>query len=159
MVKVLDFGLARLQHPECRATRAVLTQLGSVIGTPDFVAPEQAFNSQTADIGPTCIVWVAPFYWLLAGRVPFPGGSMPEKLVRHYKEDVQPVQEARCEQLQLHGHGAGPPPDAVRQAAAIPAKVVQIVDRLMAKESGRPLSTTPLSWRKCWRHFAGPSRA
>jgi len=50
MVKVLDFGLARLQHPECRGHQAVLTQLGSVIGTPDFVAPEQAFNSQTADI-------------------------------------------------------------------------------------------------------------
>src|SRR5439155_18468273 len=129
LVKVLDFGLARLK--DASRDRTVLTQLGAVIGTPDFVAPEQAWNSQTVDIRADLYSLGCTFYWLLAGRVPYPGGSMPEKLVRHYKEQATPVDQARWEQLR--GASSAPLTDLQRAAAVVPVPVVEVLNRLMAK--------------------------
>jgi serine/threonine protein kinase len=48
-VKVLDLGLARLQA-EANATSGALTHEGDVMGTPDYMAPEQAMDSRSADV-------------------------------------------------------------------------------------------------------------
>src|SRR5205085_2424206 len=47
-VKILDFGLARFDRERRYATR--LTQIGSTLGTVDYMAPEQAENARDADI-------------------------------------------------------------------------------------------------------------
>src|SRR5262249_48928318 len=77
-VKVLDMGLARL-HSE--APDAALTQVGYLVGTPDFMAPEQAKNSRGVDARADVYSLGCTLYSLLAGRPPFDGATAVEKLV------------------------------------------------------------------------------
>src|SRR5262249_15609073 len=79
-VKISDLGLVLLgdSTDESRITREGLT-----VGTPDFVAPEQARNPRAADIRADIYALGGTLYYLLAGEVPFPGGTPTEKMLRH----------------------------------------------------------------------------
>lgn len=92
-VKILDMGLARLGESEQDSAFSQLTQDGKVVGTPDYIAPEQARNSHTADIRSDIYSLGCTFYFLVSGRVPFPGGgSIMEKLMKHQTEEPIPIQ-------------------------------------------------------------------
>ena len=54
-VKILDFGLVRVRGEHKAGTR--LTRLESFLGTPEYVAPEQAMDAREADSGPTSTAW------------------------------------------------------------------------------------------------------
>ncbi len=98
VVKVLDMGLARLDRPETDAgASSTLTQEGVVMGTPDYIAPEQARDSHTADIRADLYSLGCTLYFLLTGRAPFPGGSLTEKLLKHQMDEPRPVEELRPE--------------------------------------------------------------
>ncbi len=74
--KLLDFGLSR--HTPTR-----LTQPGTVLGTLDYMAPEQAKDASQADIRADLWALGATLYWCLTAQLPFPGhGSDIEILVR-----------------------------------------------------------------------------
>jgi serine/threonine protein kinase len=112
-VKLLDLGLARLDRlRETPDTSRTLTLAGVVIGTPDFIAPEQARDAHTADIRADLYSLGCTFYYLLTGVVPFPEGTLIEKLLKHQMEQPVPL--------------AGVRPDA-------PPAVCEVVSRLMAK--------------------------
>jgi serine/threonine protein kinase/WD40 repeat protein len=96
LIKVLDLGLARLRSREVDETR--LTQEGSLMGTPDYLAPEQAVDSARADIRADVYSLGCTLYHLLAGRPPFPGGSLTEKLLRHQQSEPEPL-ERLCPDL------------------------------------------------------------
>jgi hypothetical protein len=105
LVKLLDLGLALpAELPAEQVERA---------GTPDFVAPEQAGGNEPVDGRSDLYSLGCTFYYLLTGRVPYPGGTCTEKLLRHGIEVPHPVEELR--------------PDVPRAVAAI-------VERLMAKK-------------------------
>jgi serine/threonine-protein kinase len=108
-VKILDFGLARLHEP---GQENLPGGDRVIMGTPDFLSPEQATSLQDVDIRSDLYSLGCTFYFLLTGRVPFPKGTPLEKLERHKNEDPPPVEEIR--------------PD-------VPAPVASIVRRLMAK--------------------------
>jgi serine/threonine-protein kinase len=98
VVKILDMGLARLtETSENDLNLSSLTHEGSVVGTPDYIAPEQARNSHLADIRSDLYSLGATFYFLLAGRPPFPEGSAVEKLLMHQLDDPQPLEELRSD--------------------------------------------------------------
>jgi serine/threonine-protein kinase len=84
-IKVLDFGIARLANP----TDSIVTQTGVVMGTPDYMAPEQAQGlhvDHRADIyslGATC-------YALLTGRAPFTGKNEYDIIYKHLNETPRP---------------------------------------------------------------------
>ncbi|MEI7684002.1 MAG: serine/threonine-protein kinase [Planctomycetota bacterium] len=82
IVKVLDMGVARVLHSEHHPGEALstLTQGGSVIGTADFVAPEQLEDPHGADVRADLYSLGCTFYFVLVGEVPFPGGSLVSKL-------------------------------------------------------------------------------
>jgi serine/threonine protein kinase len=117
-IKVLDFGLARF-FTEGK-TGSGLTQFGMVMGTPDYIAPEQAHDSRAADTRSDIYSLGCTFYFLLVGRVPFPDGSLLQKLM------------AQVEKV---------PTRLVQLRADVPAAVVRVVDRMMAKDPARRYQT------------------
>ncbi|MCI0640260.1 MAG: serine/threonine protein kinase [Gemmataceae bacterium] len=102
VVKILDFGLAKFESDEPNAAR--LTQFGAVLGTIDYIAPEQAENAQRADIRADIYGLGCTLFYLLSGKPPFPGSSIVEKVsarmvgevpsIRAVRPDVPPGLEA-----------------------------------------------------------------
>jgi serine/threonine-protein kinase len=111
VVKVLDLGIARL-HASDAGARPELTQAGVVVGTVDYLAPEQAKDARTADRRADVYGLGCTLYHLLTGRPPFAEGATLDKLLRHQTEPPQPLRKAR--------------PDA-------PPGVAAVVERLLAK--------------------------
>src|SRR5262249_13352791 len=69
VVKILDMGLARIER-EPGEESTLLTQEGAVMGTPDYIAPEQALSSHEVDIRADLYSLGCSLYFLLAGHVP-----------------------------------------------------------------------------------------
>jgi CheY-like chemotaxis protein len=112
-VKVLDMGLARLAQPSGpEGDAGGLTQEGRWVGTPDYMAPEQAMRAQSVDIRADLYSLGCTLYHLLTGRVPFPDPTPMEKVLKHNLSEPTPVDRLRPE---------------------VPAKVAAVVRRLMAK--------------------------
>jgi serine/threonine protein kinase/HEAT repeat protein len=111
-VKILDFGLARLartpghfapadtvmgsrtlnNHPT-PARPLALTGAGTVMGTADYIAPEQAADPRTADIRADIYALGCTLYFLLVGRPPFPESTDREKIARHAATPLPPLPE------------------------------------------------------------------
>jgi serine/threonine protein kinase len=99
-VKILDFGLAslaptRLATDEPAGADGSLTAAGAVMGTPDFISPEQADNARQADIRSDIYSLGATLYFLLSGRTPFAEGSVSQKLKSHAQLEPAPIQTLR----------------------------------------------------------------
>src|SRR5947207_4441009 len=91
VVKVLDMGLARLSSQG----ETGLTQTGQVLGTPDYLAPEQAFDSRKADIRSDVYSLGCTLYFLLTGRAPFSGETLTQVLLKHQMEQALPLASLR----------------------------------------------------------------
>jgi serine/threonine-protein kinase len=94
VVKVVDLGLAR-RHPEQPSLGdSSLTPTGAILGTVDYLAPEQASDSAAADHRSDLYSLGCTFYFLLTGKAPFhKHASKVKKVVAHHKEQPTPVQE------------------------------------------------------------------
>jgi len=110
VIKILDMGLARLI--DAGEDTAALTQEGAVMGTPDYIAPEQARQAQTVDIRADLYSLGCTLYFLLSGQPPFARGTLAEKLLSHVMDTPEPIQRMRPE---------------------VPAHVAAVVQRLLAK--------------------------
>ena len=92
--KVLDMGLARIEHGDLSVEdSAKLTSEGAVMGTVDYIAPEQARDTHAADIRADIYSLGCTLYHMLSGRVPFPGGTATEKLIKHIMDEPVPLGE------------------------------------------------------------------
>jgi len=111
-VKVLDMGLARI-NLDGNEDATTLTETGAIVGTPDYMSPEQSRSASTVDGRSDLYSLGCTFYYLLIGRPPFAGGSTAEKIVKHQLERPQPIEELR--------------PD-------VPSAVTEVVYRLLAKK-------------------------
>ncbi len=99
VIKLLDLGLARIRSAAAAAAgmQRTLTWKGSVIGTADYLAPEQAQDPRNADIRADIYSLGCTLYFLLAGHPPFPGGSGLQKIFRHGTEEPAPMEKLRPE--------------------------------------------------------------
>jgi serine/threonine protein kinase len=88
--KVLDLGLALVQG-ETSADRQVIGGRGYVVGTMDYIAPEQAENAVAVDPRSDIYSLGCTLYFALTGQPPFPGGTAKDKIRRHRNEDPIPV--------------------------------------------------------------------
>ena len=68
VVKVADLGLAQLNNPETNSVNASLTQAGSILGTVDYMAPEQALDAATVDHRVDIYSLGCTLFFLLTGR-------------------------------------------------------------------------------------------
>ena len=75
-LKILDLGLVSLTEGDDRDAKG-LTREGTIMGTVDYMAPEQARETRTVDIRSDIYSLGCTFYFALTGQVPFPGGTRP----------------------------------------------------------------------------------
>jgi serine/threonine-protein kinase len=96
-VKLLDLGLARVRalEEEELGPQTALTQAGAVMGTPDYMAPEQAVDSHGVDTRADIYALGCTLYHILAGQPPFPGGSVMDKLIAHRSREAKPLEQLR----------------------------------------------------------------
>jgi WD40 repeat protein len=117
-VKILDFGLARLASE--RGNRGGLTQAGSFMGTPEYVAPEQATDARAADIRADVYSLGCTLYCLLAGRPPFVEDTAVKLVLAHLEKEPPPLRSARLE---------------------VPEALAAVVARMLAKEPNQRFQT------------------
>jgi len=86
LVKILDMGLARFTSE--RREDSDLTSTGQVMGTPDYIAPEQARSTKSADIRSDIYSLGCTLFRCLTGQLPFEGESVVEKLMARAMGDA-----------------------------------------------------------------------
>lgn len=122
VVKILDMGLARLSDPETGISVTHLTQLGTVMGTPEYISPEQARDSHACDVRADLYSLGCTFYFMLTGQPPFTGNCLTDKLLAHQIDEAKPINEVRA----ARGPNQLPLPP-------VPRPVEEVIRRLMAK--------------------------
>ena len=129
VVKILDMGLALFDE----TNEASLTNAHSenVLGTADYLSPEQAINSHTVDARTDIYSLGCTLYFLLTGRAPFADGSIAQRIAKHQSETPTPI---------------------VHHRSDCPAELSAICDRMMAKapqdrhESAHEVSEVLNAW-------------
>lgn len=106
-IKLFDMGLARFFQEE----GDILTR--GVLGTADYIAPEQTYDSHRVDIRADIYSLGGTFYFLLTGQIPFGEGSASEKILWHREREPEPIRKFRPE---------------------VPEPLVAIVTTMMAKD-------------------------
>jgi WD40 repeat protein/serine/threonine protein kinase len=103
VVKILDMGLARFGSHDAEEGDAPtnLTQTGMILGTPDYIAPEQARDTRLADIRSDIYSLGCTLFKLLTGEVPFEGTSAMQKLVARTRKDAPHVRTIRKDTPQV----------------------------------------------------------
>jgi len=109
--KVLDFGIAKIHEPE-GAVDTNLTAPNLVIGTPQYMSPEQCSQDTEIDSRSDIYSLGVILYEMLVGHVPFSGDSPTMVMMKHLQEPVPSVLEERSD---------------------LPASVARVVARAMAK--------------------------
>jgi serine/threonine-protein kinase len=115
--KLVDMGLARRFE---RGSDTGLTQSGMTLGTFDYISPEQARDPRDVDVRSDLYSLGCTLFHMLAGRPPFPDGTVLQKLIQHQEE---------------------PAPDVRSINPDIPPDLAAIVVKLMAKDRDRRYQT------------------
>ncbi|HEX4455081.1 MAG TPA: serine/threonine-protein kinase [Kofleriaceae bacterium] len=93
IVRVLDFGIAKLRD-DSRATQAAMTQAGDMLGTPQYMSPEQIRGDQI-DGRTDLYALGCMLYEMVTGRLPFEGTSVLAILTKHLTDTVVPPSQRR----------------------------------------------------------------
>jgi serine/threonine protein kinase len=117
-VKILDFGLAKVTSEQ--KIDGALTQQGQMLGTPDYIAPEQTLDAQKADIRSDIYSLGCTLYHLLTGNPPFSGNTLYAVLQAHHAVEAKSVNLVRPE---------------------VPVELAAVVAKMMAKEPSRRYQT------------------
>lgn len=122
-VKVLDMGLARIEETPTLADKTAdgaLTRDGAVMGTVDYMSPEQGLNTKNADARSDIYSLGCTLYWLLVGKPMYEGDSLMERLLGHREKIIPSLLEHRKD---------------------IPASLDALFHRMVAKKAERRCQT------------------
>ena len=119
VVKILDLGLARLDNGQ-NIESLTIKHNEKVLGTADYLAPEQAIDSHKVDARADIYSLGCSFYFLLTGHPPFTDGTLVQRLLAHQTRVPPAVQKER--------------PD-------VPPEVVAVIEKAMAKKADERFQT------------------
>ncbi len=85
-VKLLDFGISKVAFPEEEKNNVGLTSTGVVMGTPQYISPEQASGLDEVDHRADIYAMGVILYEMLTGQLPFEGRAPLEILMKHVQE-------------------------------------------------------------------------
>lgn len=94
-VKVLDLGLALMQGGD--STSLTLLHNENVLGTADYLAPEQALNSHDVDFRADIYGLGCTLYYLLTGHPPFPDGTLAQRISKHLTQPLPDIRSERAD--------------------------------------------------------------
>ena len=145
-VKIVDMGLAKLENKEDEESISMLTASASIMGTVDFMSPEQGFSSKNVDGRADIYSLGATLFFLLTRRVMFPGDSAFEKLLAHREAPIPSLYNSRV----------GISPDLeiaftkmvakkVEDRYASMAEVISALSRLQTEIGENPIATEDLA--------------
>jgi hypothetical protein len=129
-VKILDFGLARVRSEGGQGQG--LTRAGNVMGTPEYMAPEQATDARSADTRADIYSLGCTLYCLLTGEPPFQANSLYQLLYAHQSVEATAVNRVREE---------------------VPGELAAVVGRMLAKDPARRYQT-PIEAARALAPFA-----
>jgi serine/threonine protein kinase len=146
VVKILDFGLARFESET--GQRGRLTQVGHIVGTVDYIAPEQAENARTVDTRADVYSLGCTLFFLLAGKPPFGGKNLVERLTARMGDKTPSVRAARADvpagldRVLLTMMARDP-----ERRYQTPGEVADALEPFARADGGEPAS---LFWSKWW---------
>lgn len=134
VVKILDMGLARIDNSVGGSSEgAGLTNTGTIMGTVDYMSPEQAMDTKHADARSDIYSLGMSLFYLLTGRVAYDGDTMMKKLMAH---QAAPIPSLSDFWSQASADTAGSVPTGLDQ-------VQQVFQRMVAKRpEDRPQTMT-----------------
>ena len=94
-VKIVDFGIAKVTPPRGKTNEPRLTRAGSVFGTPEYMAPEQAAGRSDTDGRVDIYALGVILYEMICGRVPHRGDSMVRTLAMQMLDPIEPPSRVR----------------------------------------------------------------
>ncbi len=134
VVKVTDLGLARLTEEFQSSGLRKLTQAGGMMGTVEFMAPEQAIDSTTVDHRADIYSLGATLYFLLTGQPPFTGTTMMSILLKHRDAAIPSLRDSRPDTpLELDEVCQRMMAKAVADRYSSMADVVSALDAILAR--------------------------
>jgi TolB-like protein/Flp pilus assembly protein TadD len=144
---VTDFGVAKALRAATTTSAATaasgLTAAGFALGTPAYMAPEQAVGDPATDARADLYAFGAMAYECLAGSIPFPGRSAPAMIAAHLTEPPLPLQERQPDLppalTALVMQCLAKRPD---QRPASAEAVVAVLDKVRSGEWGAAVHTT-----------------
>jgi len=100
-VKVLDLGLARVSQGQdlltSESSELNLTVSGAIVGTVDYMSPEQAYNPRLADDRSDIYSLGCTLHYLLTGKPPFGGQGFMERLIGHRERPIPSLRRVRTD--------------------------------------------------------------
>ncbi len=135
LIKILDWGLANPRLPRALEAKKDHVACKTLVGTADYLAPEQARDANAVDIRGDIYSLGCTFYYLLTGSAPFPDGALMQKIIHHQRSEPIPISQFRED---------------------VPTGVIDIVRRMMAKNPADRFQT-PASLAVALLPFARPN--
>jgi serine/threonine protein kinase len=156
-LKILDLGLARFFQDE--TDDVSIKHNESVLGTVDYLAPEQAVNSHNVDVRADIYSLGCTFYYCLTGQPPFAEGTPAQKVIWHQSRRPRSIKAVRPDVpeglLAIIGKAMAKDPADRYQT---PAELIRELDALplLTSETASSAADQTMTKREQWGHPPAP---
>ena len=141
-LKIADLGLARIVSSESAHAESFSTSSGRIMGTPDFMAPEQAEDTKSADARSDIFSLGCTLFQAITGRLPFGEGSIQDRIQARLLREAPHVKQFRSDIPGVLDAIVAPVLTATRMTAISPQPMSPKQSRLSLSSLSRELAPT-----------------